>query len=218
MNTSGRQAHWQNIYTTKADTDVSWFEGSPAISLALIHAAGTPPDAAVIDIGGGAARLVDALLAQSFADVTVLDLSAGALAVAQARLGMQAERVDWVVADVTRWEPARQYDLWHDRAACHFMVEPDDQRAYVRTLSRALRRGGVGRLAQIAHGRKRGADIHHPGRSDCDHRRADPRPPHPPSQRAGGAILRQHRQQRVHQGHSSVLFSARARHRHRCAR
>ena len=150
MNTSGRQAHWQNIYTTKADTDVSWFEGSPAISLALIHAAGTPPDAAVIDIGGGAARLVDALLAQSFADVTVLDLSAGALAVAQARLGMQAERVDWVVADVTRWEPARQYDLWHDRAACHFMVEPDDQRAYVRTLSRALRRGGVAIIGTFA--------------------------------------------------------------------
>ena len=150
MNTTGRQAHWQNIYTTKADTDVSWFEGAPAISLALIHAAGTPPDAAVIDIGGGAARLVDALLAQSFADVTVLDLSACALAVAQARLGMQAERVDWVVADVTRWEPARQYDLWHDRAACHFMVEPDDQRAYVRTLSRALRRGGVAIIGTFA--------------------------------------------------------------------
>lgn len=142
MSSAERQAHWQAIYSRKGEADVSWFEAAPAVSLELIESLGVPPDAAVIDIGGGASRLVDHLLARGFADVTVLDLSAAALAAARARLGGAAAQVTWLAADATTWEPARHYDLWHDRAAFHFLTDADDRAAYVARLSRATVPGG----------------------------------------------------------------------------
>lgn len=95
---------------------------------------GAARDAAIIDIGGGAARLVDALLDEGNRDLSVLDLSEELLAMAQARLGKRASQVQWIAADVTTWEPQRPYDIWHDRAAFHFPIEPSDQRAYVSCL------------------------------------------------------------------------------------
>ena len=142
MSDAGREGHWQSVYTSKAENSVSWFEAEPAVSLALIALAGTPPDAAVIDIGGGASRLVDRLLERGFADVTVLDLSAAALDAARARLGARAAAVRWLVADATSWEPARRYALWHDRAALHFLIDPADRAAYLARLRRALAPGG----------------------------------------------------------------------------
>lgn len=137
-----RQAHWQNVYTSKREHDVSWFEESPAPSLDMLDMAGAGPSSAVIDIGGGASRLVDALVRRGYQDVTVLDLSEAALAVAKARLGDLAERVEWIVADATIWQPARVYDVWHDRAAFHFLTDAGDRAAYVERLRCALRGGG----------------------------------------------------------------------------
>src|SRR5258707_12569844 len=117
MSDASRQAHWENVYTTKTEKEVSWFQENPAPSLELIAAAGLSADAAIIDIGGGASRLVDDLLARKFHRLTVLDLSGAALAAARARLGDRGAQVQWLVADVTKWEPAQTYDLWHDRAA-----------------------------------------------------------------------------------------------------
>lgn len=54
MNNIDRQAHWQNVYATKAEKEVSWFQKNPAPSLDLIAAAGISTDAAIIDVGGGA--------------------------------------------------------------------------------------------------------------------------------------------------------------------
>ena len=137
-----RQAHWQGVYAAKRDTAVSWFEAEPAVSLALIDLVGTPKQGAVIDVGGGASRLVDHLLDRGFADVTVLDLSAAALAAARQRLGAAGGRVQWIVADATTWEPPRRYALWHDRAALHFLTDPADRAAYVARLRQALMPGG----------------------------------------------------------------------------
>lgn len=142
MNDPGRQAHWQGVYTTKGEHDVSWFEESPTVSLDLIRATGTGHGASVIDIGGGASRLVDALLDQGYASVTVLDLSEKALATAKARLGQRAALAQWVVADVTTWEPSQSYDVWHDRAAFHFLTDPKDRGAYAERVRRAVRPGG----------------------------------------------------------------------------
>ncbi len=150
MSETTRQAHWQSVYTSKADDSVSWFEAEPAVSLALIDLVGTPPDAAVIDVGGGASRLVDRLLERGFGDVTVLDLSAAALDVARARLGAGAARVQWIVGDVTTWEPARRYALWHDRAALHFLTDPADRAAYFARLRRALLPDGHAIIATFA--------------------------------------------------------------------
>jgi 2-polyprenyl-3-methyl-5-hydroxy-6-metoxy-1,4-benzoquinol methylase len=139
---SGRLAHWQNVYKEKAENQVSWFQETPAISLELIEAVHPKFDSAIIDIGGGASRLVDVLAREGYRDLTVLDVSENAMAMAKARMGEPAETVKWIVADVTQWEPARHYDLWHDRAAFHFLTEAPDRTAYVECLASALRPGG----------------------------------------------------------------------------
>jgi 2-polyprenyl-3-methyl-5-hydroxy-6-metoxy-1,4-benzoquinol methylase len=142
MNSASRSAHWETVYTTKGENEVSWFQENPAPSLELIAMARLNPDAAIIDIGGGASRLVDGLLAQGFQNVTVLDLSEAALSVAKARLGDQAKHVQWVTADVTTWEPPQTYDLWHDRAAFHFLTDDFARSAYADRLKKALKRPG----------------------------------------------------------------------------
>src|SRR5258708_4141562 len=142
MSDANRQAHWENVYTTKGEKEVSWFQENPAPSLELIELTGLPEDAAIIDIGGGASRLVDNLLNRKFRRLTVLDLSGVALAAARERLGYSAADVQWVIADVTKWEPSQAYDLWHDRAAFHFLTEEADQSAYADRLKKAVKRGG----------------------------------------------------------------------------
>ena len=142
MSDESRQNHWENVYTSKGENQVSWFQETPALSLELIALAGAVPSSGIIDIGGGASRLVDCLVSQGYEDVTVLDLSPAALASARSRMGNRAERVTWIAADVTTWEPSRSYDVWHDRAAFHFLTLAKDQAAYVARLRRALRPGG----------------------------------------------------------------------------
>ena len=142
MDSAGRQAHWENVYGTKGEKEVSWFQDSPTISLDLIDATGVAKGASILDIGGGASRLVDALLEQGFESLTVLDLSEKALATTRARLGRKAANVRWIVADVTKWKPAESYDVWHDRAAFHFLMEPHDRAAYAERLREAVRLGG----------------------------------------------------------------------------
>jgi SAM-dependent methyltransferase len=142
MGDVGRRAHWQNVYTTKSEREVSWFQENPAPSLELIALAGLSEGASIIDIGGGASRVVDALVERNSGEITVLDLSTAALDVARQRLGDKAAAVKWVAADITTWEPAQTYDVWHDRAAFHFLTDPADQSAYLDRLRKAVRRGG----------------------------------------------------------------------------
>jgi SAM-dependent methyltransferase len=150
MGDTSRQAHWENVYATKGENEVSWFQQSPAPSLDLIVQAGAVRNSAIIDIGGGASRLVDHLVEQGFEDVTVLDLSDAALTAAKARLGAPADRVQWLVADATIWEPAKRYDIWHDRAAFHFLTDANDRAAYVARLTRGLKAGGHAIIATFA--------------------------------------------------------------------
>lgn len=142
MSTLERQAHWQNVYQTKDEQTVSWFQEKPDISLDLIHATGVDASASIIDIGGGASRLVDALISEGFKVVAVLDLSEKALATSKARLGTKAAQVEWIVADVTNWQPTQKYNVWHDRAALHFLTDPKDRAAYVGRVLKAVQVGG----------------------------------------------------------------------------
>ncbi len=135
------QQHWNSIYQTKADTDVSWFESKPRISLELIKAV-SPQQGRVIDVGGSTSRLVGALLATGFGAVTVLDISATALELAKTRLGSQADRASWIVADITQIRDLGQFELWHDRAVFHFLTDPEDRRKYVELATRSVRAGG----------------------------------------------------------------------------
>jgi trans-aconitate methyltransferase len=140
--TSDRKAHWESVYSSKGEQDVSWYQETPAPSLDLLHLVGAKPDSAIIDIGGGASRLVDHLLAEGFSDLTVLDLSEAALEAARVRLGSRGSAVTWIAADATRWRPQRAFDIWHDRAAFHFLTEENEQRAYIGRLSEGLKVGG----------------------------------------------------------------------------
>ena len=150
MEGESRRAHWENVYATKRENEVSWFQESPAPSLALIAEVGAAPASGIIDIGGGASRLVDRLIEQGFNDVTVLDVSVAALETAKVRLGERASDAHWLVADATTWQPSRTYDVWHDRAAFHFLTEARDRAAYVAHLRQGLKIGGHAIIATFA--------------------------------------------------------------------
>jgi len=133
--------HWDGRYRGAGPTAVSWYQEHASVSVELIGALGLGPDAAVLDVGGGASPLVDDLLGQGYRDVTVLDVSAVALDAARARLG-EPDGVTWVVHDLLTWSPARPWDLWHDRAVLHFLVDDTDRAGYATQLRRALNPGG----------------------------------------------------------------------------
>lgn len=142
--------HWSAAWRDAAPETKSWHQDDPAPSLAAIEASGIAPDRPLIDVGGGAARLVDRLLDRGWTDLSVLDVAAEALDRARDRLGARAARVRWIVADVTRWTPERAYALWHDRAVFHFLTTPEDRAAYARTLDAALAPDGQAILATFA--------------------------------------------------------------------
>ncbi|MGQ9371300.1 class I SAM-dependent methyltransferase [Azospirillum sp. ST 5-10] len=145
-----RQDHWQGVYSRTASDAVSWHQDHPAASLALIRASGVAPDTRLVDVGGGASTLVDHLLDRGHRAVTVLDIAGAALAVARTRLGVRADAVSWVEADVTAWRPPARYGLWHDRAVFHFLTEAADRDAYRAALDAALEPGGTLVIASFA--------------------------------------------------------------------
>jgi SAM-dependent methyltransferase len=143
--------HWEQVYTTKTADAVSWYQPHPETSLALIADSQLPHDAPLLDVGGGASTLVDHLLDAGYTDISVLDIAASALSQARARLGAdKAQRVHWLVDDVTRFTPSRRYALWHDRAVFHFLTDDALRTAYVAALRRSLAPGGTLIIATFA--------------------------------------------------------------------
>jgi len=126
--------HWRQVYEAKRPEEVSWFQARPLPSLDALHRIGAGRSQSLIDIGGGASVLVDALLERGWSDLTVLDIAEPALAATRARLGPQAHTIDWQAVDIRTWAPPRAYDVWHDRAVFHFLTEAADRAAYRRAL------------------------------------------------------------------------------------
>lgn len=137
-----RQDHWETVYRRRGPDEVSWHQENPARSLELIARSGVRVDAPLIDVGGGSSRLVDGLVDRGYTNLSVLDLSATALAYARERLGSRAGVVDWIEADVTEYPFEGSFDIWHDRAVFHFLVEPTDRSRYAGQLRSAVRPGG----------------------------------------------------------------------------
>lgn len=149
--TEGRREHWDHVYRSKEPTQVSWFEPEAAVSLEAVRRSGFEADAAVLDVGAGASRLVDGLLALGYRDITLLDASSVALDLVRDRLGDAAlGRVRYVAADITEWVPDRKYPVWHDRAVYHFLVDPADRAAYRRAVAAAVPPGGAVVLGTFA--------------------------------------------------------------------
>lgn len=123
--------HWEKVYETKKPGEVSWTQDVPQTSLNFIHALNLPKSASIIDVGGGDSRLVDYLLNEGFQNITVLDISAKALDKAKERLKDDAQKVKWIVSDVTSFKPERVYDVWHDRATFHFLTMKQQIETYI---------------------------------------------------------------------------------------
>jgi SAM-dependent methyltransferase len=160
MIATDRKDHWEHVYSTKAETGVSWYQDEPRLSLELIGAVAPAVGGRIIDVGGGASVLVDRLLDLPFAEIAVLDISETALGKARARLGGRAERVRWVVADVTEGPELGAFDVWHDRAVFHFLTDAEDRRSYVQLARRTVPEGGHLIIATFAvDGPKRCSDL-----------------------------------------------------------
>jgi SAM-dependent methyltransferase len=142
MSTESRREHWQSVYQAKPSTTVSWYQSQASMSLELVQTLLADHDQAVIDVGGGASTFVDGMLAANYTDVSVLDISSAALEVARTRLGDDASRVHWIVADILTWVPERRFNVWHDRAVLHFLTAPRDQARYAALLAETVMSGG----------------------------------------------------------------------------
>jgi len=144
-----RHQHWESVYRSKGDTELSWFQAQPAVSLSLIDGLTTAPQR-VIDIGGGQSALAGELLARGIEEVAVLDIAGAAVERGRARLGPNADRVRWFVTDVLDAPELGEFDLWHDRAVFHFLTEPEQRLRYVAAAKRAVCSGGHAIVATFA--------------------------------------------------------------------
>ncbi|AZA80777.1 SAM-dependent methyltransferase [Chryseobacterium lactis] len=131
MISSDNKDHWENVYETKNPDQVSWTQEKPQTSLDFINSSGLGKQARIIDIGGGDSNLVDFLLKEGYENITVLDISTKALEKAQQRLGKLSEKVQWIATDITEFKPTKTFDIWHDRAAFHFLTTPEQVTKYI---------------------------------------------------------------------------------------
>jgi 2-polyprenyl-3-methyl-5-hydroxy-6-metoxy-1,4-benzoquinol methylase len=155
-----RKEHWEQVYSTKGETGVSWYQRDPRLSLELIRAVAPAAGGRIIDIGGGASVLVDRLLDLPFERITALDISETALGKAKSRLGERASRVEWMAADITEAETLGTFDIWHDRAVFHFLTDAADRRKYVELARKTVTEGGHLIIASFADdGPKRCSDL-----------------------------------------------------------
>ena len=141
MNLS-EQHHWDKVYNTKAEDEVSWFQPYPKMSMEFVELFNLPLHANIIDIGGGDSHFVDALLDKGYQNIWVLDISTKAIERSKLRLGKRAKMVQWIVSDVTAFKPEVQFDFWHDRAAFHFLTTEDKIYKYVSIAEDAIKNNG----------------------------------------------------------------------------
>ncbi|WP_312090409.1 class I SAM-dependent methyltransferase [Chryseobacterium sp.] len=143
MENFDRKSHWENIYKSKPLETVSWYQPNPESSLNFIKEFNLPKTAKIIDIGGGDSFFVDHLLDLGYEDITVLDISDASIERAKSRLGNNASKVKWVVADASKFQATEQYDFWHDRAAFHFLTDKRDVENYTATTIKAISQNGI---------------------------------------------------------------------------
>jgi cyclopropane fatty-acyl-phospholipid synthase-like methyltransferase len=159
MNVEKKQ-HWETVYSTKQPHEVSWTQDNPATSLGFIRDLHLSRAASIIDIGGGDSRLVDFLIEDGYENITVLDISENAIRRAKERLGEKAGQVHWIVTDITEFKTEKKYDVWHDRAAFHFMTTPEQIEHYTTTLKQVVNQYVViGTFSEIGPAKCSGLEV-----------------------------------------------------------
>ncbi|CAL65939.1 class I SAM-dependent methyltransferase [Christiangramia forsetii] len=144
------KTHWENIYSKKEFEETSWFQKKPELSLSIIQSLGLSKKASIVDIGGGNSYLVDHLLELDYENVSVLDISETAIETAQSRLGEKSRKVQWISSDVTKHDFEQSFEVWHDRAAFHFLTEDNQVERYISKLNNCLKSGGYFILATFS--------------------------------------------------------------------
>jgi len=141
--TMAEQEHWEELHGKKTPFEVSWYRPHLDRSLAFVQRARLSPDSAILDVGGGSSTLADDLLDRGHTDITVLDISERAIDQAKLRLGARADRVRWIVGNITTADlPEQRFDFWHDRAVFHFLTDEAARGRYVAAVRHALKPNG----------------------------------------------------------------------------
>ena len=134
--------HWDNVFSTNIEEQLSWFQPYPKTSMEFVQLFDLPLDANIIDVGGGDSHFVDALLERGYQNIWVLDISTNAVERAKKRLGRNASKIHWIVSDMLDYNPGVKFDLWHDRAAFHFLTSEDSIYQYVHVAENAIKENG----------------------------------------------------------------------------
>lgn len=137
-----RKEHWEAIYQNKRLQEVSWYQAIPESSLNFFKDHAISKEAPILDIGGGDSLLVDHLLEMGFKNITVLDISESAIQRAKNRLGEKAQQVEWIISDIVDFQPSQSYEVWHDRAAFHFLTLVEETNTYLKLVKNWIRPKG----------------------------------------------------------------------------
>jgi len=137
-----RHDYWEGIYLSNKNKFPGWYQEYPTHSINLIESCHLEYEAQLLDVGGGDSLLVDHLLVKGYKNISILDISSNSLQRAQDRLGEKAKLVNWIAQDVTEFSSNKVYDLWHDRAAFHFLLTEEDILSYVNHVKNSLKKGG----------------------------------------------------------------------------
>jgi 2-polyprenyl-3-methyl-5-hydroxy-6-metoxy-1,4-benzoquinol methylase len=142
MQTENQKKHWENIYETKDEQDFSWFQEYPKTSIEFLLLFNLSKKSNIIDIGGGDSHFVDALIELEFKNIYVLDISENSLERAKQRLGRDADKINWIVSEITEFKTDVKFDFWHDRAAFHFLTTDDKIEKYVHIAEQSINPDG----------------------------------------------------------------------------
>jgi SAM-dependent methyltransferase len=145
-----RTEHWDRSYERRSPREVSRYERTPTISIRRVREAVDGGARTLLDVGAGASMLVDEALELGLRRIAVLDISERALNASAERLGSKADRIEWIVGDVTAIEDVGMFDVWHDRAVFHFLTDASDQERYVSLCERTVAPGGIAIVATFA--------------------------------------------------------------------
>lgn len=158
----GNKAHWENVFSTKTEKEVSWYQEYPQTSVDFIKELKISPEAKIIDIGGGDSYFIDALLEAGYSNLYLLDISEQAIIRIKNRLGEHASKVTFIVSDILDFEPKITFDVWHDRASFHFLTKRQDIEKYNEIVANAIVSNGkfiIGTFSENGPKKCSGLDI-----------------------------------------------------------
>jgi SAM-dependent methyltransferase len=176
MKSIARKLHWDNIYQNNAMDEVGWFQRIPELSLAYLSELKIEVQASIIDIGGGDGFFVDFLLEKGYTDISILDISHTAVDRVKKRLGSNASKVNWIIADSVNFTSAKRFDFWHDRASFHFLTDEDDVDKYIMNAYEYIVKGGylvIGAFSEKGPSKCSGIPIHQYSRESLSKRFED---------------------------------------------